>query len=153
MIRKIFKKTMLRTAVFLLTIMVVLVSCSDKDQIVPEGDLPTSARSYIQTHFPNISISQVWRDKDGSRTSYEVTLVNGAYLEFNKSGAITQLESYAGLPVSTIPQPIVDFVSANYRDQKIVEWELDDNREQSVTLISRLELVFDLGGNFKRIDR
>lgn len=139
-------------AILTLFVAGMLTSCDDKDTFVPETDLPAGSRSYIQTHFPDIAISQVWKDKDGSRTTYEVTLVNATFLEFDKNGTVIKLESYAGLPQGTIPPGIYAYVSEKFPDQKIVKWELDNKREQDVTLTSQVELVFDLAGNFIRFD-
>lgn len=141
-------------AILTLFVAGMLTSCDDKDAFVPETDLPAASRTYIQTHFPDVAISQVWKDKDGSRTDYEVTLVNAAFLEFDKNGTVIKLESYAGLPQSTIMPNIYEYVTVKFPTQKIIKWELEDNRKvQEVTLLmGEVELRFDLAGNFIGFD-
>ncbi|HWV74774.1 MAG TPA: PepSY-like domain-containing protein [Pseudosphingobacterium sp.] len=125
----------------------------DKDPLVPVGELPAAARSYLQTHFPNITVSRVREDRDGPKITYEVLLANTTYLEFNQLGAVLELENRAGLPVNVISERINAYVNQHYTGQKIIKWELDDRKQQEVTLQKDVELVFDLAGNFIRGDR
>jgi len=125
----------------------------DKDPLVPVGNLPDAARTYLQTNFPNITVSRVREDRDGPKITYEVLLANTTYLEFNQAGAVIELENRAGLPANVIPEKINAYVNQHYTGQKIIKWELDDRREQDVTLSKGVELVFDLAGNFIRVDR
>ncbi|MDT4872912.1 putative beta-lactamase-inhibitor-like, PepSY-like [compost metagenome] len=72
-------------------------------------------------------------------------------LEFNKKHQVTSIESRNALPDSVIPEKILSYIKATYPDNHILQWELDDNRQQ-VELDNKLELEFNKAGDFLRID-
>ncbi len=143
------KKT-IQFLVLLSAISVLTVAC-DKESIVNADGLPSSAQTYITQHFPALDVLQVVKERDDLRVSYDVYLSEGYKLEFNKKGEIQGVEGNNKLPDSVVPAKILAYVNANYPDQFIIDWELDD-RGQEVKLNNRLELVFDKNGNFLRLD-
>lgn len=72
-------------------------------------------------------------------------------LEFNRKNEIVEINSISKLPDSVVPEKIRQYVSANYPDNIIIGWERDD-RNQQVELNNRLELEFNMSGDFLRID-
>jgi hypothetical protein len=126
------------------------ISC-DKETIIDENGLPGNAASFISTHFSGIEVIQVVKDVDGFKKTFDVRLKNGTELEFKRDGSIKSIKGTGKLPDSAIPDKILTYVKTNYADHSIVEWELDDNR-QEVKLSNGMELVFDKNGNFLRID-
>lgn len=143
--KKIIKNT------FGLGLLIFFFTACDKESVVAENQLPTEAVMYIQTHFPEHKIVQIVKDRDGLSVSFDVILDGGYKLEFERKGAIKGVEGTAKLPDSVIPTPVLEYVNANYADQHIIDWELDDNG-QEVKLINGLELKFDKQGNFLRLD-
>jgi hypothetical protein len=135
---------------FLGMVCLFLTSC-EKEKVVGEGELPTAATRYIGDHFPGQQILQVKKELDHLRKSFEVILSEGFKLEFNKAGEIQGVEGTKALPNSVVPAKILEYVNANFPDEQIFDWELDDNR-QEVKLGNGLELVFDKQGNFLRLD-
>ncbi len=128
----------------------VFISC-DKETMIDESGLPGKSATFISTHFSGIEVVQVVKDVDGFKKTFDVRLKDGTELEFKRDGSVKQLKSKSKLPDSVIPEKILSYVQANYADQSILEWELDDNR-QEVRLSNGTELVFDKNGNFLRID-
>lgn len=129
----------------------LILSACDKESVVPEGKLPDDAQRFISLHFPDQSISQVVKDRDGLSVGYDVILENGIQLEFNRKGACSSIEGNIALPDSVIPEKILDYVNQTYSDHYIISWELDD-REQEVEMDNGTELKFDKDSNFLRID-
>ena len=130
---------------------VFIFSACEEERVVPDSDLPSEAQTFITTHFPGETISEVIRDRDDFKVDYEVFLSNGVALEFSKKGQCKSIQSGTELPDSVIPQVILDYVRTNYSGEYIVQWEKEDNG-QEVEISNGLELKFDSNGNFKRID-
>ncbi|MGN6438974.1 MAG: PepSY-like domain-containing protein [Agriterribacter sp.] len=140
------KKIILLMTAFVL----VLVSC-DKEKVVSPNDLPATSTSYINAHFSGQQIVQVVKERDDLKTTYRAILNNGVKLEFNKDGEIIDIESSEALPNSVIPAPILAYVTDNYPNAFIKEWELSKT-QQEVKLSNGLSLEFDRNGTFLRID-
>lgn len=136
--------------VFAIISSVILTSC-DKETVLAANDVPTAITTYVSTHFPSNKILQTIKDRDGLTKSYDVILEGGIQLEFNKSYDIKSIESTTKLPDSVIPAKILTYVTTNYPNNYIIDWELDDNR-QKVELNNTLELEFSKAGDFVRID-
>jgi hypothetical protein len=70
----------------------------------------------------------------------------------NEMAPGTALKADAMVPVSDLPQAILDYVSENYPDLTIVKSEVEDNGHFEVKLSDRTELIFDADGVFLGID-
>jgi hypothetical protein len=137
--------------IFLLALVATfLVACND-EEIIPSSELPSSIKNYVSTHFPTNEIIQVVKDRDGFSKSYDVILAGSISLEFNKKNDIDEISSISQLPDSVIPEKIRQHTAANFPDNTIIGWELDD-RNQQVKLNNGLELEFTKSGDFLRID-
>ena len=127
-----------------------LISC-DKEQIITENEVPSTINTYITSHFASHNVLQYLKDKDGLELTYDITLSDGVFLEFNRKKEIIDIESNSALPPSVIPTKITDYVTQNFSSNFIKAWELDD-KIQKVTLDNGIELEFTKSGDFKRID-
>lgn len=127
-----------------------LLSC-DKETVMTEGDVPSSIKTYITTHFASHNVLQYLKDKEGTKLTYDITLSEGVFLEFNRKKEIIDIESNNALPQSVIPTKIAEYVSQNFSSNYIKSWELDD-KNQKVTLDNNIELEFTQAGDFLRID-
>ncbi len=127
-----------------------LTSC-DREEVIPSTDLPSEITSYISTHFPNNSIVQVIKDRDGLTKTYDILLSESISLEFNRKKEIIDIDGVAQLPNSVIPEKILQYVTTNYPTNFITDWELDDKNQQ-VQLDNGLDLEFKMNGDFLRID-
>jgi hypothetical protein len=122
----------------------------DNEVILNDSEIPTTIKSYVETHFADNTIILVVKDFEDNITTYEVFLNNKIDLEFNSSFEITSIESSTKLPDSVIPQPILTYVAENYPNNFITDWELETTY-QEVELDNDLELEFTLTGDFVRI--
>ncbi|SHG71611.1 Putative beta-lactamase-inhibitor-like, PepSY-like [Salegentibacter echinorum] len=53
---------------------------------------------------------------------------------------------------SSLPQPILDYITANYPDKTIREVELEENNNYEVELLDGTELIFNSAGEFLGVD-
>ena len=127
-----------------------LTSC-DREEVIPSTDLPSEITSYISTHFPNNSIVQVIKDRDGLTKTYDILLSESISLEFNRKKEIIDIDGVTQLPNSVIPEKILQYVTTNYPANFITDWELDDKKQQ-VQRDNELDLEFKMNGDFLRID-
>lgn len=144
----------MKTTMHLMAIASILFlsfTACDEERVVGESALPKEASLYIGQHFPLHEVAQVVKERDDLKTTYDVFLSEGYRLEFSKKGNILGVEGNSKLPDSVIPAAILVYVQANYPDEHILDWELDDIG-QEVKLSNRIELKFDKNGNFLRID-
>jgi hypothetical protein len=130
--------------------MTFLTNC-EKEEIISSLDLPVEINSYISTHFPNKSILQVIKDKDGLIKSYDILLNENVSLEFNRKNEIIDIDGNTKLPDSVIPDKILQFVALKYAANFVTDWQLDGNNQQ-VELDNGLDLEFNIKGEFLRID-
>lgn len=113
--------------------------------------LPSKIQNYVNTHFPDNEVLQVMEDKEGFSKKYDLTLSGAISLEFDKDNNISQIDGLTKLPDSVIPAKIRSFVLENHPSNLIIAWELDDKNQQ-VKLDNRLDLEFNMKGDFLRID-
>lgn len=138
--------------IFLMSVVsAVLLSC-DKESLMKAENFPEPISNYIETHFPEHGINLVIQDKEGIRSTYDVALEGGYFLEFNKKYELIDAEGSLELPESVIPVTIREYVTANFPDNQIIAWELE-NRNQQIKLNNELQLEFNIKGEFLRIDQ
>lgn len=141
----------MKKMLFWVIIPLLFMSC-EKEEILPENDIPAEIISYTTTHFPDNPIIQAVKDTDGLEVQYDVILQGSYSLEFNRKLEVTEIEGISKLPDSTIPAEILSYVTVNYAENYIVAWELDD-RNQQINLNNGLEIEFSMSGDFLRIDK
>ena len=144
------KKNLIKNSLIVTALAFTLTSC-DKEEVIPSTDLPSEITSYISTHFPNNSIVQVIKDRDGLTKTYDILLSESISLEVNRKKEIIDIDGVAQLPNSVIPEKILQYVTTNYPTNFITDWELDDKNQQ-VQLDIGLDLEFKMNGDFLRID-
>jgi len=147
---------MKKLAIVILAFTLSFVSCSTDDNniddtILSEAEIPVEIKSYIIDHFPSNSINSTEKNTVQNETFYTVFLSGNLNLEFNSQFDITDIDAETELPDSVIPQPIRDYVSQNYPNNFITDWEIEDGY-QEVELNNGVELEFTLDGVFIRVD-
>lgn len=145
----------LTTALCAFALTVTIIACDDDNESKISADkLPANAKTFIDTHFSGQTIDRVVRDTDGS-TEYDVWLANQVKLEFNKSGDWREVDGRGNaLPESLIaelPENLNLYLEENYPTESITNLDVSKSRFE-VKLSSRVELIFDLSGNFIRFD-
>lgn len=150
------KITMKLSVITMLICLTIFSSCSNDDDnindvLLTEAEIPTAIKSYIETHFPSNTIVRAEKDTENNTITYEIYLNDNINLEFNSTSEIIDIDGVIQLPNSVIPESILDYVSTNYPNNFITDWELEFNHQQ-VELNNNLELEFEMNGNFIRID-
>ncbi len=123
----------------------------NKETVIDSSSLPESSRTFIAEHFPEKTILQVKKDRDGFKMDYEVLLSQSISLEFFKNGGIKEINTPISIPETALPPKIVDYTQTNYGNNFIVKWSME-KKKQEVKLDNGIELEFDTDGNFKQID-
>lgn len=136
---------------FLILTTVILLTGCEKETIIQGNQVPEKIKTYIETHFPQLSVLQVLEDRDGFTLTYDVTLQQGYFLEFNRKMEIEEVTGIEPIPNSVVPSNILTYVQTQFSEQSILSWDLSD-RIQEVTLDNGIQLEFDQEGNFLRID-
>ncbi|MDD2412167.1 MAG: PepSY-like domain-containing protein [Bacteroidales bacterium] len=137
-------------ATFSMLFLIGFTSCA-QDKIIPSNKLPKQIITFVETHFPDNSIIQASFDRELFSKSYEVILKDNIKLDFNSKNKATSIEGNSKLPDKVIPTQILEYVKMNYNNNVIIEWEIDDKKQQ-VKLDNGLELEFTIKGDFLRID-
>ncbi len=86
-----------------------------------------------------------------------ITMCLSSCSEDNPRNEVIELNSIAffsdsHVKTSTLPQPILTYISTNYPNVYIKEAEIEDNGNYEIELSNGLELVFDADGTFLGID-
>jgi len=143
----VFKMGVLVMALF------VFASC-EKESFVGVDDLPSNGVSFLSAHFSGAKATNVKKEKEGlNGTEYTVYLDNGITVKFDKNGNWEEVDAPDGKPIPTsfIPQKIVDYVDANYKNERINSIDKEKNR-YDVELTNGFDLEFNSNGDFVRID-
>ena len=137
------------TFAFLFSLLVI--ACDDEDEsVIAATDLPTTATTFIETHFPEAEITQVIKDEERNSVDYEVRLNNNFDLDFDENGNWTEVDGLnSQVPDSIIPTNILSYTTTNHTDQIIIEIN-KQGANFEIQLDNRLEILFDADGNFIR---
>jgi len=129
----------------------LLSSCSDEDKFIDPADLPEGIKSFVQENFQWNTIARATVDND----SYDIELGNGNELSFSKKGALKSIDcNHFSVPqniLEQLPEPIRQYISENYPNQKVSEFSIDRNYE--IELKNGIDLIFDKKGKFLRMDQ
>jgi hypothetical protein len=146
------KKTVFCLMFFAVT--TLLVAC-EKEKLIQENELPAAGRAFIKTHFADVGITAIVKERDGLDTDYTVYLANSFDIDFTKSGEWDDVDGhFQPVPESILallPQPLLQHIANAFPNLSIVEV----NRERhgyEISLSNDLELNFDSNGRFTGID-
>lgn len=136
----------------LIALFFTIMGCAEKqDKIIAVEDLPVEIQQYVTNHFPNDKIKQAEEDNELISKTYELILDNNTQLAFDSKGKVTDIDSASKLPDSVIPEEILSYTKLNYPENVITDWEIDD-RNQQIELNNGVGLIFNMDGEFVKID-
>ncbi|MCO6496988.1 MAG: PepSY-like domain-containing protein [Chitinophagaceae bacterium] len=138
-------------AIILATLFLLPYALTAQDRTIPATEVPAAIQSYVKTHFPNQSIAKAKIDVEGTKNEYEIKLDDKTELEFDSKYRIKKIESKNALPSGIFPAKIRKYVKANYPNNVIINWEIEE-KHQEVELDNDIQLEFTLKGTFIRID-
>ena len=126
------------------------VSC--QDVIITADKLPAAAQTFIKEYFPGSDISYVKKDKELTKTTYEVVLQDGTEIDFDSKGQWDKIDcKRATVPAKLIPDAIATYVQTNFPGQAIVKID-KELFGYEIELLNDLELKFDKNGRLVNID-
>ncbi len=107
------------------------VSC--QDVIITADKLPAAAQTFIKEYFPGSDISYAKKDKELTKTTYEVVLQDGTEIDFDSKGQWDKVDCkrFPGQAIVKI-------------DKELFGYEIE--------LLNDLELKFDKNGRLVNID-
>ena len=113
--------------------------------------LPAESTTFLDANFKGIQIQEMHKQKEGTSFKYEVTLVNGAEIEFNSRGRWIELESEtASLPTTMLQSSVGAYIKKTYPNAKVTEVK-KGIRFNFVEINNETMLQFDTEGNFYKI--
>lgn len=132
-----------------MTLTTTLSASADKYSI-NRSDLPQTAQEFLTKHFPKSRVSMVKTDNHFLKpTDYDVKLVNGTKIEFDRKGNWTSVDCKSkGVPESLILKPIRNYISKNFPGTFVVSIDKKTTYFE-VELNDGIELKFDRLGGFK----
>lgn len=151
-------KKIIVTGFIALSLLLTNVSCDSDDNnesVITVADLPITATTFVTTYFPNATYLTIKKqhkaDNDGS--VYDVFLTNGFEVDFDVAGNWIDIDgNHQAIPIELIPEKIQTYLTTNYANQFVISIDKEPTYIE-VDLSNNLELIFDLQGNFLRIDK
>jgi hypothetical protein len=126
------------------------VSC--KDIIITVDKLPADAQSFIKEFFADKTVSYVKKDRELTRTNYEVVFQDGTEVEFNGKGQWHSIDcKRAAVPAALIPAAISEYVRQGFPGQDIVKIDKETYGHE-IKFASGLELKFSKNGKLVNVD-
>lgn len=123
---------------------------ADNDKPIEVKELPQKALTFIDKYFADVKVSYAKLEEDLWEKKYDVVMVNGQKLEFDKNGEWLEVDcKYSTVPETIIPEAIRNYVKQHFPEQKIIKIERD-KKEYEVKLTNKLEITFDK--KFRAID-
>ncbi len=125
---------------------------ASSDKVIGKNELPAQAQQFLNQHFDGVKLSYAKQERDFMSRSYEVMLTDGTKLEFSSEGAWEEVDCrYGQVPSAIVPNPIKEYINANYPGEKVLKIERDRNKFE-VKLSNRLELTFNKDFRIMDID-
>lgn len=140
-------------ALFLFGFLLMGMSLYAQKTIITQNELPRAAQNFISKNFSGQTITKIEKKtKYQVKTEYEVKFDNRMEIEFDGDGNWTEVDGKKSpIPTGFINSSIVNYVKQNFPTEKITQIEKKRSKYE-IDLTNGLELIFDLNGNFKKID-
>jgi hypothetical protein len=147
----------MKKTVFYVTLFAVatLFAACEEEKIIQENELPAVSRTFIETHFADVEITAIVKEREGLDTDYTVYLANGFDIDFTKSGEWDDVDGHSlTVPESILallPQTLLQHIVKTFPTLSIIEV----NRERygyEIGLSNDMDLKFDSNGRFTGID-
>lgn len=135
------------------TVLLILISMTVSSQKKIEvSELPQGAVKFIEKYFPGTAIQKAKKDAEHGEKGYEVILSDGTEIEFWKDGKWREVDGKKNpIPTGFIDKSIVDYVAANYPNNKITHIDYG-HKDVDVDLTDGIDLEFSKDGSFLKGD-
>ena len=136
------------------------IACNNDDDsnvsYVEMNTLPTVAKDFVNTNFAGIEILNIekFAPAKSNGVMYKVNFKNGSEVEFDESGNWIKVEATGNgtIPTGFISTAILTYIATNYTNIGINQIEKIASGFE-VELTNDVDLIFDVNGNFVRVDK
>ncbi len=132
----------------ILLIAIVAFATQSQAQKLMSKNVPTAVKDAFHKAYP--SITDVDWSKDGNNYEAEYDSKKGDIsVTYSPDGKL--IETEMGIPKSSLPQSIMDYVKKNYNEDEVKEASKITDAKGVVTYeaeVKGMDLIFDLKGNF-----
>lgn len=127
----------------LLIALLSTINICAEERPITFGELPENAKIFVLTYFKGSIIKEVYIERRASLTQYEITLKEGIELQFDRTGACTEISSKKGkVPDIVIPPKILQLVQ-NYFPKNYIQKIEHNGRMHEVELDNGTILTFN----------
>ena len=120
----------------------------DNDVKVTIDELPQAAKDLLDKNFGGKEVNNVTTDNDDFTVYYK----SGEKVEFDKQGALKEVENMAGVPAALIPEKIKAAAEAAFAGAIITQFDHKDDGGYEVKLNNGKEIEFNSAFEQVRID-
>ena len=143
---------MRKLIIMLMALMPATIALASDDKPIDYKELPAAARTFIEKNFPNAKVALATVESPNWNPSYDVIFTDGMKMEFIASGEWKEVNcKYSRVPDSVVPTTILAFIKQHHPDSYVKEIERS-KKKYEVKLDNRLELRFDISGQFRGYD-
>lgn len=132
------------------------VALDPNETVIAANNLPVNAQNFVSRNFGNIEFLNAVKEVERNVATYNVQLKDGTKIEFTENGDWIEVKNGLGkaIPIKFFPENIVKYLQAKYPkiDAKSIEIDEKDKEIKVELLQNKIDLKFDLNGNFIKID-
>ena len=107
--------------IVLLVALLATINICAEERPITFGELPENAKIFVLTYFKDSGIKEVCIERRASLTQYEVTLKDGIELQFDRTGACTEVSNKKGKVPDTVIPPKILQVAQNYFPKNYIQ--------------------------------
>jgi len=140
---------MKKLVLIMVTAMITSLTYAQK---MKEKEVPTSVKIAFQKQYPNAKETKWKKENDNFEAEFEIKEIEYSVLIDTKGNILeTELE----IKADELPANAKDYISKNYKEQKIKEAAKITDARGIVTYEAEIkgnDLIFDSNGNFIRVE-
>lgn len=143
---------MKKIATVLISLALFAFSALADDRPIDYEQLPSAAKTFIQSDFPSLQISFITKDPDLVDTTYDVHFSNGLIVEFNSKGEWKEIScNTEAIADKYVPEKILSTISKRWPSAEVRKIERY-RQGYELELSNRLELKFNKQCKLVEID-
>ncbi|WP_413531654.1 PepSY-like domain-containing protein [Empedobacter brevis] len=132
------------------------ITIDANETVISANNLPVNAQKFVTQNFGNIEFIHAVKEVEQNTTTYNTQLKDGTKIEFTDNGDWIEVKNELGkaLPNKFFPENIQKYLQTKYPNINVKSIEMDtkDNEIKVELLETKVDLKFDLNGNFIKID-
>ncbi len=135
------------------SLLVFGIATAQDEGLVPASALPANAQTFVNQYFSANDIVSVWQDTEkGKVEEYTVLFADGTEVEFHADGNWKEVKARNGqVSPKIVPAKIAKYVHKKFPKAMIKEIKKGRTKYE-IDLTNNVELLFNLNGNFLKID-